>query len=233
MSDKSKGLKEMITKGIISKKIFSKKTAFGMMLMSFLLITGCSQVNTTTPSSVATPKPTGTQQQLWQQRQAFLARKTTWTLNSKASLRFGEENHIFGLDWAQKPSNNYVVDVKNPITGAVVSKLSRTNSIVRLIDDSGRIFQDTDEDRLLLSQSNLRIPVKGLQHWVRGLTSPQSKVDQLVLDGAGRPRTLQQAGWTIKYSSYVNNGTNALPRKINLSRGAEEIFIRLIAKKWQ
>jgi len=105
--------------------------------------------------------------------------------------------------------------------------------VVSLLADSGRTYRDTDEERLLQSQTGLKIPVKGLQHWVRGLSSPQYKVDQLVLDNAGRPLTMQQAGWKIVYSSYVNNGGNALPRKINLSRGAEKIFIRLIAKTWQ
>ena len=128
---------------------------------------------------------------------------------------------------------NYVINISNPITGGIVSKLTRKGSVVSLLADNGKTYQDNDEERLLKKQSGLAIPVKGMQYWVRGLTSPQYKVDQLVLDNAGRPHTLQQAGWKISYSSYVNNGSNALPLKINLSRGAEKIFIRLIAKNWQ
>ena len=205
----------------------------GLLITNLMLITGCSKININQPASVTPAKPPVAQQKAWQQRQAFLARKGAWRLKSKVSLRFDDENLIFGLNWSQLPANNYVMQISNPITGALVSKLSRTNGVISLLADNGRTYRDNDEERLLKEHSGLTIPVKGMQHWVRGLSSPQYKVDNLVLDNAGRPRTLQQAGWKIIYSSYVNNGTNALPRKINLSRGAEKIYIRLIAKNWQ
>lgn len=205
----------------------------GLFIAPLLLISGCSYTNVNQSSSVIPSQPPVSQQTAWQQRQAFLARKAPWQLRSKVSLRYDEENLIFGLNWAQEPANNYVIQIKNPITGALVSKLSRSNGVVSLLADNGRTFKDNDEERLLKNHSGLTIPVKGMQYWVRGLSSPQYKIDQLVLDNAGRPRILQQAGWKISYASYVNNGINALPRKINLSRGAEKIFIRLIAKNWK
>ncbi len=205
----------------------------GLLLSSVILISGCSQINTIPPSSVTPATTPVAKQTAWQQRQAFLGRKQSWQLKSKVSLRFDDENLIFGLNWAQKPANNYVMEINNPVTGGLVSKLNRMNGAITLLADDGKTYRDTDEERLLKNQSGLSIPVKGMQYWVRGLTSPQYKVDSLVLDNAGRPLTLQQAGWKITYSSYVNNGSNALPRKINLSRGVEKIFIRLIAKNWQ
>lgn len=205
----------------------------GLIIAPVLFITGCSQINSNQPSSVTPVKPPEAQQTAWKQRQAFLARSASWSLKSKASLRYDDENLIFGLNWAQSPGDNYVINISNPITGALVSKLNRSNGVVSLLADDGKTYQDNDEERLLKRQSGLTIPVKGMRHWVRGLTSPLSKVEKLVLDNAGRPRTLQQAGWKITYSSYVNNGTNALPRKINLSRGVEKIYIRLVAKNWQ
>ena len=205
----------------------------GLLLTQLLFITGCSLTPINQPSLVTPAKPPAAKQNAWQQRQAFLARKAAWQLKSKVSFRYDDENLIFGLNWAQAPANNYVIQISNPVTGALVSKLTRRNGVVSLLADNGKTYQDNDEERLLKNQSGLAIPVKGMQHWVRGLTSPQYKVDQLVLDNAGRPHTLKQAGWKITYSSYVNNGSNALPRKINLSRGAEKIYIRLIAKNWQ
>ncbi|MEH6455493.1 MAG: lipoprotein insertase outer membrane protein LolB [Cocleimonas sp.] len=210
------------------KGIFS-----GLIIASLLLISGCSYTNVNQAPSVIPSQPPAAQQTTWQQRQAFLARKSTWKLSSKVSLRFAEENLIFRLNWAQSPANNYVIGINNPITGALVSRLTRNNGVISLLADNGRTYTDNDEERLLKTQTDLTIPLKGMQYWVRGLTSPQYKIDKLVLDNAGRPRTLLQAGWKIAYSSYVNNGTNALPRKINLSRGAEKIYIRLIAKNWQ
>jgi len=211
----------------------AKGLFIGLLTSTVLLLSACSNTNINQSSSVEPVKPPLGQQTAWQKRQAFFARKSTWKLRSKVSLRFDDENLIFGLNWSQMPASNYVVQINNPITGALVSKLTRSNGIVSLLADNGRTYRDSDEERLLKTQSGLSIPVKGMQYWVRGLTSPQSKVDKIVLDQAGRPRILQQAGWKITYSTYANNGTNALPLKINLSRGAEKIFIRLIAKNWQ
>ena len=205
----------------------------GLIALLLLLISGCTQINKNPPSSVIPTKPPVSQQSAWQQRQAFLARNAAWQLNSKVSLRFDDENLIFGLNWSQLPANNYVIQISNPVTGALVSKLSRSNGVISLLADDGRTYRDNDEERLLKNQSGLTIPLKGMKYWVRGLSSPQYKVDRLVLDNTGRPRILEQAGWKISYSSYVNNGTNALPRRINLNRGAEKIYIRLVAKTWQ
>ena len=209
-----------------------KGLSAGIALLPLVLLTACTQTAINKPASVTPVNQPVSQQSAWQKRQAFLTRKNTWQLASRASLRLDQENLIFGLNWAQT-ANNYVIQINNPLTGGLVSKLTRSNGVVTLLADNGRTFRDNDEERLLKTQSGLTIPLKGMQYWVRGLTAPQYKVDQLVLDGAGRPRTLKQAGWDVSYTSYVNNGTNALPRKINLSRGAEKIFIRLIAKNWK
>jgi len=201
------------------RTITIKKCFSGLAALSLLLLSACSH--------------TVTQSSSWQKRQAFLAKRNAWQLKSKVSLRLDDENNIFGLNWLQRPQNNYVMQITNPITGALVSKLTRANGTVSLLADNGRTYRDNDEERLLKSQSGLTIPLKGMQYWARGLTAPFYKVDSLQLDNAGRPLRMEQAGWKINYASYENNGTNALPRKINLSRGAEKIFIRLVAKSWQ
>lgn len=218
------------------KGLFTRLCA-GLFIIQLLFMTACSQTSISQSSAVTPATSPITQQMAWQQRQAFLAPKVSWDLGSRVSLRFDDENLTFGLDWTQLPANNYVIRINNPITGGLVSKLSRSNGIISLLKDDGRTYHDNDEERLLKNQSGLSIPVKGMQYWIRGLTSPQYPVDQLVLDNLGRPQTLQQAGWKITYSSYANNDTNndtnALPRKIRLSRGAEKIYIKWIVKEWQ
>ena len=72
-----------------------------------------------------------------------------------------------------------------------------------------------------------------MQYWVRGIASPQHKVDQLILDNLGRPQTLYQAGWKVSYSNYLNNSTQAMPRKVVLTRSKDKLYIKLIAKRWQ
>jgi len=115
----------------------------------------------------------------------------------------------------------------------LVSKLTRNNNVVTLLADDGKTYRDNDEERLLKSQTNLSVPLKGMQYWVRGVALPESKVDHLILDNIGRPKEIQQSGWKITYTSYFGNDSNALPKKMNLLRGTEEITIKLVAKNWK
>lgn len=213
----------MIVKGFLST----------VLLVNVLLITACSGINTNTPSSVDPNIVASAEEAAWKRREVFLLNQGTWELGSKVSLRYDEENVTFGLNWAQQSSNDYLINISNPLTGALVSKLSRTEEVITLLADNGKTYNDDDEERLLKSQTNLNIPIKGMQFWVRGLTSPDYKLDKLVLDNGGRPLNVEQAGWKIAYLTYVDNQPNALPRKISLSRGAEKIFIRLVAKSWK
>lgn len=201
------------------------------ILLGLISLAGCSQVPVTTskPSGVVTVN----QQTAWQKRQAYVKNKQAWNLNSKVAMRYGDENVSFRLKWLQQPAFNYVMQIFNPLTGAMIARLSRKSGGVSLLADDGRIYRDTDEERLLLKQSGLNLPVKGMQYWVRGIASPKHKVDALQLDAYGRPQVLQQAGWKIKYSRYANNNYNAMPNRIVLVRGKDNLYVKMIAKKWQ
>ncbi|GAA0410809.1 lipoprotein insertase outer membrane protein LolB [Cocleimonas flava] len=203
-----------------------------LLISSVILLGGCTQYGTQPPQVKSVVNPT-VKQSSWEQRQAYLARRQNWSLGSKISLRYGDENYIFGLSWAQQNASQYTMQITHPLTGALVAKLSRQSGGVTLLADNGRTYRDTDEERLLQNQSGVRIPVKGMQYWVRGMTSPEYKVDQLILDNLGRPETLYQAGWKVSYSNYTNNSTQAMPRRVVLTRSKDKLYIKLIAKTWQ
>ncbi len=216
----------------MSTRFVSRLKPHLLVITSLILLGGCTQYGIQPPSATSVVAPT-VKQSAWKQRQAYVARRQNWNLNSKISLRYGDENYIFGLGWEQQPANKYTMQITNPLTGALVAKLSRQNGGVTLLSDNGRTYRDTDEERLLLKQSGVRIPVKGMQYWVRGITSPHYKVNQLILDNLGRPQTLYQAGWKVSYSNYLNNNTQAMPSKVVLTRSKEKLYIKLIAKRWQ
>ena len=213
--------------------MFSRAIVCLLVSASLGLINGCSQISTTKPPVSKLPVPAATKALNWKKRQAYLAGKPSWNLQSKISLRYKDENLIFGLKWLQRPVNLYIMQISNPLTGALVAKLSRDARGVSLLADNGRTYRDTDEERLLQKQSGLKMPVKGMQYWVRGITSPQYKVDKLVLYNAGRPQSINQAGWKINYASYLNNNFNSAPRKIILTRSTDKVYLKVIAKNWQ
>jgi len=196
---------------------------------------GCSNINVNQTGKVkpSVSVPKNTKEGYWKQRQQLLARDSTWNLNSKVALRYRAEHFTFGLNWAQKNAQQYVMLINNPVTGGMVAKLSRDRAGVSLLSDDGKTYRDTDEERLLKRQSGIELPLKGMQYWARGLTSPKYKTDKVVLDGLGRPQSIYQAGWKIDYSRYLSNKFNAMPGKVIITRAKDSVYLKMIAKRWQ
>lgn len=220
-----------IIKGVIIMLI--EKWKLTSIILGFFLLSACSnfptrQSNVKKPSASVSGK-----QNLWKKRQIIVAKKAVWNLDSKIALRYRANHWNFGLRWLQQSKKQYVMQIKNPVTGGLLAKLSRNNNSVSLLADDGKTYRDTDEERLLLRQTGVKLPIKGMQHWVRGLSSPLYKVDKLVLDSKGRAQSLVQAGWEINYSRYVNNNSDAMPQKIIITREKDSVYLKMIAKKWK
>ena len=208
----------------------------GLVLsVSLVTLGGCTRmnVNQTVKPKPPVSVPKNTKEGYWKQRQQLLARDSTWNLKSKVALRYRAEHFTFGLNWAQKNAQQYVMLINNPVTGGVVAKLSRDKAGVSLLSDDGKTYRDTDEERLLKRQSGIELPLKGMQYWARGLTSPVYKTDKVVLDSLGRPQSIYQAGWKIDYSRYRSNRFNAMPGKVIITRNKDSVYLKMIAKRWQ
>ena len=202
------------------------------VVSSLLLLSACSQNRVVTPVKKPIVQTTS-KISAWKTRQQQLARKSSWTLISKIALRFREDHWNFGLNWNQQNLNNYQMQIKNPLTGAIIAKLDKRPQHVSLLSGDGKTYRDTDEERLLQRQSGVKLPLKGMQYWVRGLSSPQYKVDKLVLDALGRPQAIYQAGWKISYTGYLNNRFDAMPRKVVITRDKDSVYLKMIAKQWK
>jgi len=76
-----------------------------------------------------------------------------------------------------------------------------------------------------------RLPLTGLQYWVRGVNSPATSaaVDK---DDAGRVMAIRQDGWEIAYLSFfsLEQGQAERPRVLSLQRG--ELEIKLVVDSW-
>ena len=202
-----------------------------VLCFSFFVLSACSQIAVNKPAASSVVSHTA-KQQAWKYRQQSLAKRKVWNLNSKIALRYRDEHWTFGLNWLQTAAKQYVMQIKNPVTGSVLAKLTKNNQGVSLLSDDGKTYHDADEERLLQRQSGVQLPLKGMQYWVRGLTSPNYKLDQLVLDSKGRPQTIIQSGWKINYARYSHSNVDALPSKVVITRQKDNVYLKMIAKKW-
>lgn len=208
-----------------------KQVYLALLCTSALVLTACSsQLKPATSGSVmkaANPEAA------WAERQRVLSQMQQWQLKGRVGLQLREQSWSFGLDWAQRNSRQYEMQIQNPLTGGLMATVLETGSQVTLKAADGKVYQDTDAERLLARQLKMNLPLKNLQYWARGLPSPNVAVDAVKLDAAGRPTRLQQAGWVVDYASYEGNGTQALPSKIQLEKASERVKAKLVAKEWK
>ena len=157
----------------------------------------------------------------------------SWNLDGKVAMRYKTDNWNFGVNWAQTGAKNSVINIKNPFTGATVALITQNNNKVSLQSSDGKVYQDTNAEKLLKRQAGIDLPLGGLVYWARGVMAPQYKKGSVILDNAGRPTQISQENWLIKYPRYENATYNSLPKKIVLTRKADAVYVKMIAKKWQ
>ena len=201
-----------------------------------LSLAACSNQQTVAPEPLvvaqkAQPKPVTTLSP-WEQRQQRMMQMQSWDMSGRAALKFNSDAWTFGLSWLQKNKQQYVLQIKNPITGTLVAQLEQSpgNAVLKA---QGKVYNGADAERLLENQLRVKMPVNGMPYWVRGVMAPQYAKGQVKLDGAGRPTQIIQQGWVIDYSQYQGADFAAMPGRINISRQQDKVNVRVLARQWK
>ncbi len=197
-----------------------------MFLLSTLLL-GCSSTAI---------RLTGDERQLaWQNHLSQLNASHHWSLRGRVALQTEDKGWQVNLSW-EKSEREQHIQLTGPFGGGVVSLKRNQNGAV-LKDSRGNEYMDSDTEALLQQVTGWRLPVDGLQYWVRGQAIPDKTAD-LELDGQGRLKRLKQNDWDIRYLAYARYGALQLPRRIFMSRAVgdgneQKLEIRLALNSWQ
>lgn len=200
------------------------------LLFAFLILHGCSSVQVDSEPTTVTKA----MKKAWQQRQQILLKSQNWLLNGRASVTYRDENWPFSLQWQQRTAQDYTLKIYHPLTRNRLGKLTKQANSASFIDDKGKAYRNRSAERLLQQQLSIRIPIDGMQYWVRGISAPQYAIESYKLDRIGRPVVIQQAGWTVSYSDYKSQAYDALPQGIVIIRTKPEtIKVKMRIKKWE
>jgi outer membrane lipoprotein LolB len=181
-----------------------------------LLLSGCAAV----PPAL----PPGVESMTAAERAAI----THWHIQGRISLTRGEQGWHAGLDWETRPER-YRLQVSGPLgQGALL--LTGDDGGVTLVDGEGRLYRAADAEGLMLQVAGWRLPVSGMQYWVRGLVAPDAPFET-TRDARGRPLELLQSGWKISYQRYQEVAGTAWPAKIRMEH--DELTVRLVIDQWQ
>jgi outer membrane lipoprotein LolB len=185
--------------------------------ISFLLLSGCASVPLV---PISTASSSVNQQAI-----------TQYQLAGRVSVAQGENGYFGNLLW-KRNSDKHEIEILSPL-GQVIARLYKNNGTYTLTTADQRVMQSTDSEKLMRDALGFSLPVGGLEHWVLGRASPNTKYEtQKSADG--RIETLLQDGWNIAYAEYIQPTHAAagvgVPRKITLRRA--DLIIKLVMDSW-
>lgn len=197
----------------------SKRQA-GAFIGALLLSAACAHAPPTT--SQAPPQ--------WDATVARLAAYRQWEIRGRAGIRVDNDGGPLSLHWLRNAHGDRIEFAATIGKGLFQLQTGAAGATAR--DDKGRVYRAADAQTLLAQLTGWQIPINGLQYWVRGIPTPEPIV-AAQWNEAGRLQRLDQDGWEVHYSEYVEQNGEQLPRKLRLIRGGTPVIdIKLIIEQW-
>ena len=164
----------------------------------------------------------------WQANQDKLTQLDKWQLKGRIAVSMKKQAWSASLQWAQE-RQNYQINIIAPL-GQGSIELEGNGRGVSMRVAKNRVLHADAPETLLRENLGWSAPVSGLMYWIRGIPVPGQRVTNLLLDEKGRVNRMQQSGWQVSYTGYLNQGGIDLPRKITLERGGFKL--RLVVRNW-
>ena len=191
-----------------------------IFLLAVISLTAC----TTAPPHKVIADP----EKKWEQRKLELSEINDWHLTGRIAIINGHESWHLTMEW-QRHNDKYILDLSGPF-GAGHAQLTGTAEGVILIDaDKNYLYADSP-DRLLQEATGIKMPVKSLLYWMRGIPNWNIKKQTEGLDALGRLRQLQQDGWLIRFKRYVDVDKHELPQKVFID--GHDLKVKIFVDEW-
>ena len=165
----------------------------------------------------------------WKTHSAQLAGLEWWTASGKLALRTAEAAESACMVWQQKRS-----DTELQLSGPLGVGASSIHSDGRQLDirrgNEHRTLDISSPDAIVLN-TGWDLPLRALTHWLKGLPSPDSSVQELKLNPqTGLLQTLRQDDWEISYEKYGQFQAFTLPTRLQIKRGTSGA--KIIIAQW-
>lgn len=148
-------------------------------------------------------------------------------LEGRMSASDGSRAASGRVEWQHDP----VADTWTVYTplGQIAARLESDATGARLTDARGQRIDAPQAEALLPQVLGVDVPVDRLSDWVQATPGVGAEVRSV--DALGRPALVLDQGWRIDYLDYATPGTDAMPARMDISRG--DARIRLIIDTWR
>jgi outer membrane lipoprotein LolB len=188
--------------------------------LAFSLLSACAQ----------SPKiEVGLKTQLWLEHQIAVGAIQSWDIKGRVAVKNEKESGTVTLLWNQFLSN-YELRFIAPL-GQGTYVLTGTASRVAMKGPNHLDVVAETPEQILKQGLGWDIHLDGLRYWVRGLPEPKIKYSELLLDEKGRLTNMDQSGFNIKVSRYVEQEGISLPEKLTIE--SDNIRLKVIIQNWK
>ena len=145
-------------------------------------------------------------------------------------VKGGDKGFSGGIRWGHDSTVDNI-HLLSPF-GQVVAEIKSSEDAALLTTSEQRVYRAANVENLIKKVLGWRLPILGLQYWVRGVNSPktESEIDR---DVDGRIIGIRQDGWMIIYTSYFPSKLikTERPRVLVLERS--NLKIKLVIDNWE
>jgi len=148
-------------------------------------------------------------------------------------VRYGRNEGVQGSFRWQEQGRNVRLDLVSPL-GQTLAIVTATPSGATLDLPNEAPRNAPEVDSLMEEALGFSLPVSGMRDWLHGRPAPGAP-SNITRGADGRPDTLRQSGWTVRYVAWQDAAEGAstsatLPRRIDMARDGNEspLSVRLV-----
>ena len=149
---------------------------------------------------------------------------SSFTVSGAIAAKNQQQGWTATFYWMQHSPQDYQIFIYGPL-GADTMEITQHSGEVTFRE--GRKFIHARQaEELLAKETGIRLPMNHLYHWIKGKPAP-GPITTITRSDNQDILTLQQAGYTLKYSNYRDH----YPYKIRLI--GHHLMVKIIIKEWQ
>ncbi|HHJ80346.1 MAG TPA: outer membrane lipoprotein LolB [Candidatus Tenderia electrophaga] len=165
----------------------------------------------------------------WSERQQQLLQLQRWSFSGRLAVKdANNESWSASLRW-QQDGDRYDIQLSGAFGQGAARLFGHEGHAVIEMPKHSALTAESAE-ALMQQQLGWYMPVQGLKYWLRGTPEP-GLISQQGFNEAGRLQLLQQSGWQVTYSDYLDVDGLELPRKLALEN--PRLRARLVIDRWQ
>jgi outer membrane lipoprotein LolB len=155
-----------------------------------------------------------------------------WKLSGKLGIKTPEDSGSANIKWMQQVES-YDIQLIGPLGQKSIHIESNGKQVI--LKEKGKPeVKANSAEKLIQEVTGWNLPLTQLKYWIRGLPSPNIRINSIKDNGMGLIGSLEQSGWSIEYLSYhqlgYKNQTLYLPQKVTAR--FQDFRLTLIVREW-